>query len=244
MLSLHSSFNALGLMPAGRFDWCRMISVKSNISEVLGFTARLNRQYEFAVASALTAVVKDVQAAMPAALEADLDKPTRFTKSGFGIAPARKDRLTAAVFAKTAQAQYLRYQIEGGQRQPKRKALRLPGNVQLDAFGNMPPALVRQLIARAKANKRVTKAQGKRFGLSRGLDLFYGDPQDDRPPGIYQRVKTSETESRLIPVVLFPAQPATYRKRFDFKGRARKIVLASLEPRLRAAWARAQATAR
>lgn len=221
-----------------------MISVKDNVREVLAFTDRLSAQYEFAVASALTRSVKTVREAMPAEVEKALDKPTPYTKAGFYFTPAQKQRLTAVVGVKDRQAQYLDYQVDGGARAPARRALRLPSQVQLNAYGNLPAGLIRQLVARAKAGKRATKTQAARFGVSQELDLFYGEPGDGRPAGIYKRVVINATKHQLIPLVVFPKQAAQYERRFDFRGRARAIVLATFEPALRQAWAKAKATAR
>jgi hypothetical protein len=221
-----------------------LINVSSNIKEVLGYTARLSSQFNFAVASALTETVKTVQAAMPAALEEDLQRPTRFTKSGFYITPARKDRLVATVGVKAAQAMYLRWQVDGGMRTPTRQALRLPSQVQVDGFGNIPAGLIRQLVARAKANKRTTKTQAQRFGVSQQLDLFYGEPGDGRPAGIYKRVVISATRHQLVPIIVFPKQAARYTQRFDFRGRARRIVQSTFDATLARTWRKAQATAR
>lgn len=221
-----------------------MISVKDNVREVLSFTDRLSAQYEFAVASSLTRVVKTVRDAMPAEVEKALDKPTPYTKGGFYFTPAQKQRLTAVVGVKDRQAQYLAYQVDGGVRAPSKTALRLPANVDLNAYGNLPPGLIRQLVARARAGRRATKTQSARFGVSQELDLFYGDPADGRPAGIYKRVSIGATRQQLIPIVVFPKQAAKYERRFDFRGRARAIVLANFEPTLRQAWAQAKATAR
>ena len=223
---------------------CRVLSVKDNVRQVLSFTDRLSSQYEFAVASALTETVKQVQRAMPAELEQSLDSPTPFTKSGFFIKPARKAALTAVVGVKAAQARYLVWQVKGGRRAPTNKALRLPSVVQLNQYGNLPPGVIRQLVARAKAGRRATKTQAARFGVSQELDLFYGEPGDGRPAGIYKRVVISATRHQLVPIVVFPQQPAQYEQRFDFYGAARRIVLARFAPNLRAAWAKAKATAR
>lgn len=221
-----------------------VVSVKSNIREVLGFTDRLSRQYEFAVASALTDTVKQARDAMPRALDQALDQPTAFTKRGFFITPARKDRLVAVVGAKDKQASYLRYQVEGGSRRPTRKALRLPSEVKLDQSGNVPPGLIRQLIARAQANKRATKTQAARFGVSQELDLFYGEPGDGRPAGIYKRVVLGTQRHQLVPIIVFPQRSAQYEPRFDFRGVAGRVVAAAFKPALVKAWARAKATAR
>lgn len=221
-----------------------MLSVKSNIDEVLRFTDRFNRNFPFAVASALTDAVKAAQQAMPAELEQDLEDPTLFTKTGFYVTPARKEQLVAAIGVKDKQAEYLRYQVEGGPRQPKRKALRLPTAVELDAHGNVPAGLIRQLVARAKAGKRATKSQARRFGVSQQVELFYGDPKDDRPAGIYKRVPIGNGQSRLVPLIVMPQQSARYERRFDFEGAARREVLRTFEPALRRRWVQALATSR
>lgn len=222
-----------------------MLSVKDNIAEVLSWTDRLSRQYEFAVASALSETVKTVALAMPA----EVDKVFKggavpFTRQAFYFTRADKQRLMAEVGIKRLQAEYLGYQVQGGERRPKRQALRLPSVVQLTGQGNLPAGTIGRLIARAKAGKRTTKAQAKRFGVSSELDLFYGDPGDGRPVGIYKRVVISATKHQLIPVVVMPKRSARYTVRFDFHGLARRKALAAFEPALRRAWARALATAR
>lgn len=222
-----------------------MLSVKDNIADVLSWTDRLSRQYEFAVAVALTDTVKAVAQAMPA----EVDKAFKggavpFTRQAFYFKRATKDRLTAEVGIKRLQAEYLGFQIEGGQRRPKRQALRLPSVVTLTQQGNLPPGAIGKLVARAKAGKRTTKAQARRFGVSNELDLFYGEPGDGRPAGIYKRVNSSGVQHQLVPVVVMPKISARYEQRFDFYGIARREALATFEPNLHKAWARAKATAR
>lgn len=225
-----------------------MFNVSSNINEVLGYTARLSSQFNFAVASALTETVKTVRNEMPAALDRELHMPTRYTKAGFFFVGARKDALVAHVGIKDAQAKYLHYQIYGGDRFPNRKALKLPGQVKLDDSGNIPRAELRRLIAEAK---RVRKASAKRrvggtsyTGSSKGV--FYGKPANrpELPPGIYRRVQTDDKARFLQPLVLFPAQAAKYKPRFDFFGLSDRIARQTFPQALRRTWARALATAR
>lgn len=220
-----------------------MITVTSNIREVLSWSDRLSAQYRFAVASALTETARKVAQQLPQRAQQDLDKPTPFTLKGFFSQGATKADLTATVGVKDQQARYLKWQVEGGVRQPARKALKLPGDVALDVYGNIPRRTIGQLIARAQAGKRATAKQGKRIGVSSKVDLMYGDPADGRPAGIYKRVQAGGRE-RLVPVILFPRRAARYEKRFDFHGEARRIVGREFEGALRRAWARAQATAR
>lgn len=219
-------------------------SARSNIDEVLGFTRRLHPQFQFAVATALTREAKAVEKTLPGALASALNKPTAFTSRGTFVQAARKTALTSVVGFKDKQSSYLRWQVEGGTRTPTRKALRLPSVVQLNDHGNLPNGLIRQLIARAQAGKRATRTQSRRFGVSQGLDLFYGEPGDGRPAGIYKRVVVSATRQQLVPIVVFPKQAASYEKRFDFYGIAARHAAVHMPGHLRDAWAYAKATAK
>lgn len=220
------------------------ISVSSNIADVLGFTAKLHPQFRFACAKSMTDVVKLVQREMPGEMERVLDRPTAFTKGGTYIVPARKDRLQAEVGIKDQQAQYLAYQVDGGTRSPRNRALRLPSVVQLNQFGNVPAGLIRQLVTRARQGKRATKVQARRFGVSQELDLFYGEPGDGRPAGIYKRVVLSATKHQLVPIIVFPKQPARYERTFDFYGLAQRKVIAEFDAALERNWRDALASAR
>lgn len=222
------------------------VDLSSNVREVISAVDLLfNKQVPFAVAKALTDTARLVAEALPSALQQDLDRPTAFTTRGFYVTPARKDQtpVKAVVGVKDKQAQYLGFQIEGGERKPTRVALRLPTSVDLDQFGNVPSGLIRQLIARAKAGRRATKTQARRFGVSQELDLFYGEPGDGRPAGIYKRVGTA-ARHQLVPLIVMPKRSATYRPRFDFTGHALRVVERQFEQQLDAALAHAMETAR
>jgi hypothetical protein len=223
-----------------------MLSLKTNLRDVIGWTQRLHsEQIPFATAVALTETVRDVQSAMPSAVEQAFEGgAVEFTKRGFYITPARKDRLTAVVGAKAKQAEYIYHQVEGGGRAPKNVALRLPSAVDLTAQGNIPAGLIRQLVARAKAGRRATKAQASRFGVSQKASLFYGEPGDGRPAGIYKRVELSTTRHQLLPIVVFPKKTAQYRKRFDFYGISTRISERRFAINFDRAFDRAVATAR
>lgn len=220
------------------------VSFSSNLREVIGDLQRLHPQFRFAAAVALTRSVKSVQQGVPAEMSRTLDKPTPFTQGGTYLQAARKDKLEATVGFKDRQASYLVYQVEGGTRAPSRQALRLPAVVQLNEFGNMPMGLVRSLILRAKAGKRATKSQSRRFGVSQELDLFYGEPGDGRPAGIFKRVAVSSTRHQLIPVVVFPKRAARYERRFDFYGFAQRQVDRVFATEMSRAWQEALTSAR
>ncbi len=220
------------------------VIVRDNIKQVLGYTASLSSQYPFAVATGLTAVAREVAGKLPADMRRAFDRPTTFTERGLFTTPARKDRLTASVSVKDKQAVYLAYQVLGGTRAPTKRALRLPADVQLNAHGNLPAGVIRQLIARANAGKRATKRQSERFRVSGELDLFYGEPGDGRPAGIYKRVVISATRHQLVPLIVFPKQSAHYSRRLDYFGAAKRYAVAALPDAMRKAWATAKATAK
>lgn len=216
------------------------MNLSSNVREVISDMDLLfNDQVPFALAKAMTETARAVSDAMPGRMDQDFDRPTEFTKRGFYVQPARKDQLEATVGVKDRQAEYLGFQIEGGERKPKRVALRLPAKVQLDQYGNIPSGLIKQLIARAAKGKRATKAQARRFGVSQENELFYGEPGRGRPAGIYQR-----TQGKLLPLVLFPKMSAQYEARFDFVAEAVRVVEATFSDALDRAWSFAKATAR
>jgi len=217
-----------------------MINLTSNVKDVLGYMARFDKQYRFAVAKALTDTAKDVQKAMPAKIEQDLDRPNPYTKTGFYATPANKATLTAAVGVKDRQAEYLQWQVFGGVKRPEKKRLKLPSEVQVDVYGNIPRGLVRQLVRRAEQGKGVTKRLGLKAGISQDAGLFYGKPKGSTlPVGLWKR-----ENGKLTPVIVFPERTAKYTKRFDFFGEATRLVRAEFPARMRAAWELAKATAK
>lgn len=222
------------------------VDLRSNARAVISGVDRLNSQMPFAVASALTAQVKSIQATMPSALEQDLDRPTDFTKRSVYIVPARKDKLEASVGIKDKQAEYLLFQVRGGERFPRRRALKLPSEalvdgasgapIKLDAHGNIRRADLRRMV---NAAKQANPTQRK--GKAKPGSVFYGVPKN-RPgasAGLFQR-----TDKGLLPLVLFPQRSAKYSPRFRFYERAREITNQQFEQLLAKSWARALATAR
>lgn len=230
------------------------IDLSHNIKDVIRGVDRLSSQLPFAVAKALTDTVKAIEKAMPPELAEDLDRPTNFTRKAFFIQAARKSRLVAVVGVKDKQAEYLKYQIEGGDRFPRRRTLKLPGAIKLDASGNIRKRDLERLIQKAKSEREIGRKWGKTktsdMGQSHGL--LYGKPahHPNMPSGIYQRMSSGSWQNHgtqrrwLLPLVLFPARSAHYTKRFDFFAKAERIANREFVPALDRAWRQALATAR
>lgn len=184
----------------------------------------MGRQVSFAASQALNATGKTVSDAMPPEIEKAIDKPTPFTKKGVRVLKyANKADLNTTVGFMSAQAKYMRLQIEGGTRNPGAAGLRLPAAIKVNEFGNIPKGVIGQLIAVARKERGLKKATAKRVRVSAKVELFYGDPTDQKgkvwPRGIYK-----SANGQLIPLIIFPVKTATYRPRFDFQRIAAAIV--------------------
>lgn len=211
----------------------------------------LEKQTRYATAGALTRTAQAVKDAMPAAMERDLDRPTAFTKRGLFVRRATPGRLEAVVGFMDRQASYLKYQIAGGTRQPTARGIKLPGNIQLNSFGNIPKGLVDKLKAAAQ-DGTLAKGIARRLGASNRrkgaapIQLFYGKPTgrgwEKAPMGIWRR--TSGQPGKLVPVILFEDTPAKYRPRFNFHREAERVVSSQWASQFSAAFAEAMRSAR
>ena len=194
------------------------------IEAVKAHFAGMGKQVAFAASKALNATGKAVADAMPAELDRVLDKPTPFTRRGVRVLNfANKAKLETTVGFMKAQAEYMRWQVEGGSRQPGAAGLRLPSAIKVNEFGNIPKGIIGQLIAVARKERKLGKVKARRVQVSSKVALFYGDPLDKTgktwPRGIYKVANDS-----LIPLVVFPVSPARYRAIFDFKRIAEGVV--------------------
>lgn len=212
------------------------------------------RQVDFATALALTRTVNDIRQAMPAALDAALDRPTPFTQKGFYVKAAKRDNLVAEVGFKDIQAKYMKYQVEGGVRKSTDAGIKMPGNIQLNTFGNIPKGMIAKLKAAAQ-NGQLAPAIARRLGAggkhrkgTKPIQLFFGIPQgkgwENAPLGIWRRIPGENGgPGKLIPVIVFENQ-VSYSPRFDFKSKAETIVRAKFPHNFKQALTQALATAR
>lgn len=222
--------------------------------KILGMDRALNgveKQVRYATAVALTRTVKVIKDAMPAALDRSLDRPTQFTKGGLYVKAANPSNLTAEVGFKDRQASYMRYQIDGGARTPGHRGIKLPGNIVLNPFGNIPRGMIDKLKAAAQSGQ-LSKAIGRKLGVGNRrkgaapIQLFFGKPTGRRwenaPLGIWWRIPGKP--GKLIPVILFASKPAQYKPRFNFEAEAGKVVQVEWATQFDAALTEAMRTAR
>lgn len=231
------------------------IAVQTNRTQLMDALRGQQKQVDFAIATALTKTAKQIQQAMPAELDKVFDRPSPFTKRGTYITTARRDSLVAEVGFRDIQAKYLKPQAEGGQYEPGEAGIRLPGNIQLNTFGNIPRGLIDKLKAAAENGDlsntiaRRLQVHGNRRKGAAPLHLFFGIPRgrgwEDAPLGIWRRVPgVAGAPGKLIPVIVFEDTPAQYKRRLDMEDIATPIVAREFAKNLNEAVRRALATAR
>ena len=164
------------------------MSISSPVRHVKRTMAKVQKDLAFVEASALTRTAKDVQKAMPALMEREIDKPTPFTKKAFAVRPATKARRVARIFIKDRQADYLRRIIAGGTRRPKRTAIVVPVKARRNRYGNLSRGYLQKQLAKPNV------FSGRVNGVG----------------GIWQRMRSG----RMKLLVAFEPK-AEYRKTFD-----------------------------
>lgn len=198
-----------------------------------------DNQIPFATALALTNTASKAKDELVAQMDRDLDRPTPFTKGSLYVVKATKAKQVAMVKVRPVAERYLAKQVFGGAFPGERNdRLKLPSEVNLNEYGNISKGLIKQLIQRINAGKRITKKQSERLRVSRALELFYGEP-DGWPLGIYKR-----TPNGLIPVIVFPKQQARYTPRYRFFETGRDVAGKEFERQFRAAFVQAVSTAK
>lgn len=232
-----------------------MISIRVDVTGIDALKRKLQgmqKQIPFAGSVAVNRTAKDVQTGLRQESQSVFDRPTPFTLNAWAIKPSTKANLTAVVYARPAQARYLALQISGGTRQPGARGIRLPGNIQLNAFGNIPRGLTDRLKAAAQngtlgpALARRLGATGNRRKKAAPVQLFYGQPVgkgwEHAPVGIWRRIPGNP--GKLIPLIVFEDTPAQYRRRLDIEKVATRIVRQRFARHFSDAWRQAMATAR
>lgn len=231
------------------------INVTSNVQAVLATMQGTAKQINYAAAVALTKTAVKARAAIPGILDKQLDRPTSFTKTGTYLARAERANLVAEVGFKPIQAKYLQLQAEGGTVAPTLAGIKLPANVTLNKFGNVPKGLIAQLKAAADNGtlspaiaRKINVKGGRRKGAA-PVQLFYGVPAGGlwagAPMGIWRRIPgVNGGPGRLIPVIVFANKPVKFTQRLDLLTPITKVVNENIGAEFAAALNAANGTAK
>jgi hypothetical protein len=215
------------------------ISVKSDVDKALKGMSRLHKkQIPFAAALGLSMTAKKVAKVEQRMMVRKLDRPTPFTIKGVRWQGASKNdfktgRLHSRVYLMPTQAEYLRFQIEGGTRTPKDTAIAVPTrNVKLNRYGNL------------------SGSQGRIKRLLAKKNTFQGIIGDGA--GVWQRPKRGKRsrggsgtigQSGLKLLVAYESS-TQYQPRFDFYGIAERSVRINVGKEMDKAIARALRSAK
>lgn len=231
------------------------ISVRHDYHRIEAALTDLHRrQLPFATAAALTDAARAAQSAVTAELPEIFDRPIPFTMKAIGMSPAHKADLTAEVFVKRTQAEYLYREEVGGTRTGAENthspstALILPSKIKLNAYGNLPFGALKRLVAEAdekreqtaKQLRRKKKTDAARPNRDKGIFYMAGkSPWGAGPGGFFKRLPGHKLQR------LLSFEPsATYKPRFGFRARvqvaATQAFATSFAKRLREAIATAR----
>jgi len=222
------------------------IDVRVDVKGLDEALASGQKQVRFAAALALTRTAQDVQKGVQAEMRQVFDRPTPWTLGSTYIRAARRDALTAEVgikdksqlVGKVSPEQTLRAQASGGGRAQKRferglqtLGLLRPGwvavpsrSVPRDGHGNVNGNYLRGLL-RALAASGATGPQHAGRAVSRARrqgGVYFVQPVGAKGlrPGVYLREIGARSPT---PIMLFQ-QDATYSRRLDMEGVARRVV--------------------
>ena len=108
------------------------------------------KQIPFATSVALNNVGKDVIKGESKEMKKVFDRPKPFTSGPRAMYMKRSNKrnLVTTVGLKDIQAEYLKHQIVGGTRRPKRKAIAIPTQrIKLNRYGNMARKKINQMLS-------------------------------------------------------------------------------------------------
>ena len=241
-----------------------MLSVKSNIDEVLRFTDRFNRNFPFAVALALTRTAQDVQREVYDEQRDEFDRPTPYTMNDLFIKKATKNNLVAEVavkdrlYSKTTRSpeDILGHQFLGGGKR-KRKAIEVyatqagligpseylvPSDyAKLDAYGNMSRGQVAQIMSQLRLGIDLYQyaSKSKRsMAKRRGVGYFWS-----RGGHLARGVWKRDGRYDVVPVLMV-AGSVSYTARINVSRVGERVTAAKFAGHLRAAWEQALRTSR
>jgi hypothetical protein len=165
-------------------------------------------QIPFATSMALNNVAADVANAITAQMDRYLDNPTPFTQKAYQSRfntfkgdRATKRKLYADIIPGQIQAEYLKFQIEGGIRTPKQSAIFVPTQLApKNKYGNL------------------SRGNRKRFIAGQG-QYFSAGEREGKTPGVYKR----DRKGAITPMAFY-VQQANYKPIFPIDKIAGGVV--------------------
>ena len=183
------------------------MQVKITVEGDKAFERKLNslatKQLPFAIAQSLTKTAKQAQVGATRQIQKDIDRPTPFTKKAVGIEIAKRNKPYALVFIKRKQAEYLKYQVYGGQRKARKgKAVLIPSRqTKKNQYGNLPKGKVNRLLRKNKAFKQGRLfVEVQRGDITRGL--AYSAAEANYKPILRFHDRVEQVAKTVFPLIM------------------------------------------
>ena len=123
------------------------INIKPEVDKARRYLTRFERnQLPYATSRALNDTAVTSLKAVQSQMKRNFDNPRPSTIKGVRVQRSHKTKLTAVVYVADYLTDSLKYQIEGGTRRARRKALAIPVGLKTNRYGNIPRGKLTKLI--------------------------------------------------------------------------------------------------
>jgi hypothetical protein len=226
------------------------LDVRTDLRQAERYLVGLRKdQIPFATAYALTQTAKQGELNIRQEMRRVFDRPKPYTLNGTFVIPAQKNKLFAVVKLKDGSAafnnqegvrgtpdQYLRAQVNGGERRPKafeklliNRGLMPPGMYAVptsaapkDPFGNVSAGYFNRIMSQLRiatdplSNATPASKKRRRTRTSGYFVAYPGRAQTKHlTPGIYERIGTG-FGGTIRPIFIYTDKAPTYRTRLHF----------------------------
>ena len=239
-----------------------------NLEKTIKDIEKADKQIAFANRMAINAAANEIKTELTAEMARVFENPTKYTINSVRIDYAgKKDpasgirkaeaRLYIQDEAKrgNAPADFLRPQVEGGQRQLKKFEARtraiglLPSggflvpsrSAELDQHGNIPYATFKRILKDLEAPPSATKSSGKRRKAPRAGHKYIIPRGHAKFQGIWLRDNATQ---KITPVLVWKTSLKEYKKKFKFFDISHSILKSRFEKIFNEKLAHALATAK
>ena len=206
------------------------MNIKADTKPIMkGLGKVAKKQLPFATANAINTTLFQIMKAEKAQLPKKLDMPIPFTVKAFRVNKAKKTTLAGNIHIAPIQAEYLKYQVEGGVR---RGRTGVPTrNAKLNKYGNIPNRWKGGLI----------KNKNQFWGTFRGIEGVWERGHYSKKGDFSTKGKSRATNLKLIVQM---KSDVSYKKRFPFYKIGQGVVRSRFRRNFERSLARAMATAR
>ena len=132
------------------------LDIRDNIQEVTKWTTDVQKkQIPFATMLALNDTAFALHKSYKAQTKQKFDNPTNFTQKGFRVQKAKKTELIAVVYVEEKRQDYMKLQVDGGTRTPKRSSIVVPNDKNVTNIAQYPSGnITKGALNQIRRNKK------------------------------------------------------------------------------------------